>query len=567
MKIYYPLDKFGNQIGFITPESYVYDKTGKNLTDKIEEINSTTESVKIEAREIFDSVEKNMDEVNSSLKLITKSCNPLYEAMKTIVSDHYLDDNGIYNPLPTGTYHCSSATFVDVNRTGFLVKVSEGYNFRYFTYDSNLVATYDSTWLTGECFLPVGKIRISFKKIDDTVITSEEAINCIDVYDNNPVYDRYLTPLLVGNGYIDFDSINNIMTIPADTLIIKSDSQTKYISISPVKLYINYSDMTSSAIKFMFNINEGTVTAHKYNEVLSDVNNHILIAVIRSPHTGWVNEFKISINAPYSINGRPYGITHAVPNKNVKSVAHRGYSKVAPENTLAAYRLSKFFGFDYVETDIQFTSDNIPVCIHDDTIDRTSSATGNISDLTYEYVRTLDFGSWKAPQFAGEKIPSLIEFIIVCRDLGLHPYIEFKNDTDFTQDRVNMCMDIVKRHGMIRNCTWISFNPDFLGYAKNYDSKARLGFLVSNIDDSTINTIKSLQTTANEVFINAAYTEVTTAQIDLVASNNIPLEVWSVDEKADITTLDRYITGMTTSQYIVGTILTETELQGCKYLI
>ena len=61
----------------------------------------------------------------------------------------------------------------------------------------------------------------------------------------------------------------------------------------------------------------------------------------------------------------------------VKGINHRGYATVAPENTLPAYQLSAKKGFRYVETDVLFTSDNVPVLLHDITIDRTSNGTGN----------------------------------------------------------------------------------------------------------------------------------------------------------------------------------------------
>ena len=83
-------------------------------------------------------------------------------------------------------------------------------------------------------------------------------------------------------------------------------------------------------------------------------------------------------------------------NSGVLSVNHRGYSAIAPENTLPAYRLSKEKGFRYVETDVSFTSDGVPVLLHDASIDRTSDGTGKIAEMTFEQVRQYDFGSWKS---------------------------------------------------------------------------------------------------------------------------------------------------------------------------
>ena len=70
--------------------------------------------------------------------------------------------------------------------------------------------------------------------------------------------------------------------------------------------------------------------------------------------------------------------------RDIHSVAHRGYSDAAPENTLIAYRMAKEKGFQYVECDVSLTSDKKTVLLHDDTINRTSNGTGKITSLTYE---------------------------------------------------------------------------------------------------------------------------------------------------------------------------------------
>ena len=59
----------------------------------------------------------------------------------------------------------------------------------------------------------------------------------------------------------------------------------------------------------------------------------------------------------------------------VHSINHRGANTYAPENTMSAFRISKELGFDMVECDVDFTIDNIPVVIHDSTVDRTSNGT------------------------------------------------------------------------------------------------------------------------------------------------------------------------------------------------
>lgn len=242
----------------------------------------------------------------------------------------------------------------------------------------------------------------------------------------------------------------------------------------------------------------------------------------------------------------------------VKAVNHRGYCTVAPENTLAAYRLSKEKGFAYVECDVSFTSDGYPVLLHDSTIDRTSNGTGSIAGMTLEDVRKLDFGSWKSADYAGEKIPTFEEFILLCKRLGLHPYIELKTGTE---DQIKGLVDVVKRYGMKGNVTWISFNSACLVYVKSVDTSARLGFVVDSVTASTITTIKqSLRTGKNEVFVDCSASNANEAAVALCADADIPLEVWTVNTEAAILSMNNYISGVTSDNLIVGKVLSDAEM-------
>ena len=74
-------------------------------------------------------------------------------------------------------------------------------------------------------------------------------------------------------------------------------------------------------------------------------------------------------------------------------VAHRGASQYAPQNTLASFKLASQLGFDAVETDIRFTKDNVPVILHDETINSTSNGRGRIADMTLAQARKYNFGN------------------------------------------------------------------------------------------------------------------------------------------------------------------------------
>lgn len=244
---------------------------------------------------------------------------------------------------------------------------------------------------------------------------------------------------------------------------------------------------------------------------------------------------------------------------NVKGINHRGWNSTAPENTIPAFQESRKHGFNYVETDISWTSDGVPVLLHDNTIDRTSNGTGAIGDMTYDQVSQYDFGSWKSEVYAGTKIPTLDEFLVVCRNLGLHPYLELKPAQSPTEAMIRDIVDRVENNGMKGKVSYISFDATLLGYVKDYDSEARLGYLTPGaINQTYVSRAVALKTEENEVFLDSdAYTQLSPEGIALCQSNDIPLEVWVVDNSSDIINLDSYITGVTSDSLVAGKVLFE----------
>ncbi len=125
-----------------------------------------------------------------------------------------------------------------------------------------------------------------------------------------------------------------------------------------------------------------------------------------------------------------------------KLVAHRGASAYAPEHTLAAYRLAFEQKADYVEQDLAVTKDLVLICLHDESLERTTNveelfpdravvdpATGRKQwlavDFTLAEIKQLDAGSWFDNRFAGERIPTWEEAVtFVGTAAGLYPELK-----------------------------------------------------------------------------------------------------------------------------------------------
>lgn len=105
------------------------------------------------------------------------------------------------------------------------------------------------------------------------------------------------------------------------------------------------------------------------------------------------------------------------PAEKVYTIAHRGASGYAPENTMPAFELASEMKADYIELDIHLTKDQIPVVIHDESVNRTTNGKGYVKNMTLAEMKRLDAGSWfneaypmfARDKYAGTSIPTLDE--------------------------------------------------------------------------------------------------------------------------------------------------------------
>ncbi|MFC9994524.1 glycerophosphodiester phosphodiesterase [Nocardia sp. NPDC127526] len=128
-------------------------------------------------------------------------------------------------------------------------------------------------------------------------------------------------------------------------------------------------------------------------------------------------------------------------------VAHRGASAARPEHTLAAYELALQEGADGVECDVRLTKDGHLVCVHDRTVDRTSSGTGAVSEMTLDELEALDFGA------AGEPAPiltlaQLIELVLDWKSRPTKLFIETKHPVRYGALVETTLLNELQRYGI-----------------------------------------------------------------------------------------------------------------------
>jgi glycerophosphoryl diester phosphodiesterase len=144
-------------------------------------------------------------------------------------------------------------------------------------------------------------------------------------------------------------------------------------------------------------------------------------------------------------------------------IAHRGFSRIAPENTLPSFACALAANADLVELDFQVSSDAVPVVFHDDTLDRTTDAPERwgrrgvrVEEVTGEQLTELDAGAWFGPEFAGTRIPSLSE--------ALH-YIHRRGGVTFVERKSGSAADtadLLRNAGLVNEVIVLAFDWAYL---------------------------------------------------------------------------------------------------------
>ncbi len=167
-------------------------------------------------------------------------------------------------------------------------------------------------------------------------------------------------------------------------------------------------------------------------------------------------------------------------------VAHRGAGKLAPENTLAAFRLGAHYGYRMFECDVKLSADKVPFLLHDATLDRTTNGHGIAGQLSWAELSRLDAGNWHSRAYAGEPIASLEAVARYCLGNGFALNIEIKPTPGAESLTGALVADAAARlwaqapvGAMAPLLT--SFSPDALEAAQTAQPQLRRGLLLEQL--------------------------------------------------------------------------------------
>jgi glycerophosphoryl diester phosphodiesterase len=163
-------------------------------------------------------------------------------------------------------------------------------------------------------------------------------------------------------------------------------------------------------------------------------------------------------------------------NRSIEITGHRGSKVRAPENTLSALKQAIAESADYAEIDVQTTADGVVVLLHDADLMRVASVNRRLRDINYPELSSIDAGSWFAPEFSSERIPTLQEAIDLARGrIKLNIELKFTWPDPTLAEKVG---DIIQRNGFVSECVVSSLNFHALTEIKQEFPELKTGFIV-----------------------------------------------------------------------------------------
>lgn len=241
----------------------------------------------------------------------------------------------------------------------------------------------------------------------------------------------------------------------------------------------------------------------------------------------------------------------------VLTVAHRGSSAAAPENTLAAFRLGVEQGSDLIESDVQRSKDGALVLMHDTTLARTTNveqvfpdrSPWRVRDFTMAEIGLLDAGSWMSPEFAGERVPTLGEMVEVVRWTRSGILMEIKSPATYPGIEADVAEEFGRSPVYLESATAAdrlvvqSFDWASMRRYKAVQPEVPVGLLGT----PPVGQLPELALWADQV--NPPFGSFDAAYAARVQQLGMDVLTWTVDSEADMAAvLDRGVDGVITNR-------------------
>ncbi len=232
------------------------------------------------------------------------------------------------------------------------------------------------------------------------------------------------------------------------------------------------------------------------------------------------------------------------------NIAHRGASFNAPENTMPAFQMALEMGADMIEFDVTLTRDQIPVVIHDQTLDRTTSGKGGIQQYLSRELSELDAGIWFSKSFENTRIPTL-EQILNWAFGKIALNIEIKKEA-FIKDKesgiVEFISELVLEYDMAEHVIISSFSAEALIRCRKVMPKIPTAYLISPYSWGSRRNLR-LMKKLSASGLNLKHKQMRPSLMKQAKSERLPIWVYTVDDEEEMKkVIEKGATGIFTNR-------------------
>jgi glycerophosphoryl diester phosphodiesterase len=217
-------------------------------------------------------------------------------------------------------------------------------------------------------------------------------------------------------------------------------------------------------------------------------------------------------------------------------IGHRGASAIAPENTMAAFRLALDAGADGIEFDVRLSRDGVPVVIHDSNLKRTGGTALRVADLSVSELKRIDIGSWfNRNLFSSERVPCLEEVFELFEFNSALLYLEMKCDPIERDQLAKTCCDLLRGNSLKDRIIVECFDLQGIDAVKKIDCDIKTAALFEPsfstppalpVGRKIVN--EALAVNANEIALNHRLANRRT--VDHAREAKLNVVVWTVDD-------------------------------------
>ncbi|WP_409302429.1 glycerophosphodiester phosphodiesterase [Peribacillus sp. SCS-155] len=222
--------------------------------------------------------------------------------------------------------------------------------------------------------------------------------------------------------------------------------------------------------------------------------------------------------------------------KDVMIFAHRGSKGTRPENTMAAFMEAEKSGADGIELDVHLTSDGVPVIIHDETLDRTTTSTGRVEKLTLADIKEVDAGVKFSGEYSGERIPTLKEFFDWIYNKNLLINVELKNDVVAYKELEEKVIRLIREYNLEQRTILSSFNHESIRKLKALAPDIERALLFENLPDD----YERLLTEAKEAGFHPKAKGLTAEIVSAAKKQGYKVRPWIANKPEDMKRLAEY---------------------------